>query len=316
MRRAKAVIDVARAALSARCREVIAVAYPNPDEVYWCDLGEGAAVAIIGVAPERRLCLETNTAYLLLSNGVPIGYGGVTPLYRQANTGINIFDPFRGGEAGFLFAQMLRAFTTIYGVKRFIINGYQFGEGNAEAIASGAYWFYYRLGFRPDRSRQRIFADKEAARLNMAGASKTSRATLKKLAQGDLVLDLDGFDARDEFPERLLAAASASATRRLAAESGATRGRAESAIASLVASRLGAGSMAAWPRGERRAFAMLAPIIALCDDLADWPQDERGAIVDMMRAKGRAQERDFARAAGENERLFWALTARLRQAPR
>ena len=127
--------------------------YPNLDEIYWCDLGEGVALAVIGIARDQRLTLETNTGYLLFANGVPIGYGGVTPLFRQANTGINIFDPFRGAEAAYLWTQMLRAFHTLYGSRRFVINAYQFGAGNAEAIQSGAFWFYYRLGFRPAQMR-------------------------------------------------------------------------------------------------------------------------------------------------------------------
>lgn len=32
----------------------------------------------------------------MFSNGVPIGYGGVTPWPNQANTGANLFPAFRG----------------------------------------------------------------------------------------------------------------------------------------------------------------------------------------------------------------------------
>ena len=156
--RARRVVAAARAALAARCREVNAMTYPNVDEIYWCDLGEGVALAVIGIARDQRLTLETNTGYLLFANGVPIGYGGVTPLFRQANTGINIFDPFRGAEAAYLWTQMLRAFHTLYGSRRFVINPYQFGAGNAEAIQSGAFWFYYRLGFRPAHAKTRTLA--------------------------------------------------------------------------------------------------------------------------------------------------------------
>ena len=146
---ARRVVDCARAALAARCREVNAMTYPNIEEVWWCDLGCGVALAVIGIAPAHRLTLETNTATCCSPTAFPIGYGGVTPLFRQANTGINVFDPFRGGEAAYLWTQMLRAFHTLYGSTRFVINAYQFGAGNAEAIKSGAFWFYYRLGFRP-----------------------------------------------------------------------------------------------------------------------------------------------------------------------
>lgn len=310
-RRAKAVIDVARAALSVRCREVIAISNPNPDEVYWCDLGEGVALALIGVAPSHRLSLETNTGYILISNGVPIGYGGVTPLYRQANTGINVFDAFRGGEASYLWVEMLRAFATIYGVKRFIVNGYQFGEGNAEAIASGAYWFYYRLGFRPDIAARRKFAAREAARLAGPKAPKSDKATLKALAQGDLVLDLPGFDARDAFPEKQLVAISARASKALAS-AGADRKSASQALARSVAEKLGIRIDRLAPE-ERRAFTALAPIVSLAPDIGAWSAVEKEAAADMMRAKGGRTEREFAHAAARNESLFRML-ARLRNA--
>ncbi len=164
-REAVRVIDLARSALAARSREVHAMNYANPAEVHLADLGEGVELAVIGVPPRERLLLEANYGYLLLSNGVPIGYGGVSPLFRQANTGINVFDPFRGSEAAFLWVQTLRAFRTLFGVRRFIINGYQFGAGNSEAIASGAYWFYWRLGFRPSLPENVALAAEEGARL-------------------------------------------------------------------------------------------------------------------------------------------------------
>jgi hypothetical protein len=137
---------------------------------------------------------------------LPIGYGGVTPLFRQANTGINIFDPFRGAEAAYLWTQMLRAFHTLYGSRRFVINAYQFGAGNAEAIQSGAFWFYYRLGFRPAQMRVRTLAAREAARMASDRRYRSDVRTLKALATGDLYLDLPGFDPDDFFDDSVVAA--------------------------------------------------------------------------------------------------------------
>ena len=88
--KAREVISVARAALAARQREVYAMTYGNPDEVYLAPLGAGTHVAIIGVQPAYRLNLEANYGYVILSCGRPIGYGGISPLFRQGNTGINI----------------------------------------------------------------------------------------------------------------------------------------------------------------------------------------------------------------------------------
>lgn len=309
--RARRVIELAQSALAARCREVLPISYANPDEVYWCDLGEGAALAVIGVTPEKRLNLETNTGYILISNGAPIGYGGVTPFYRQANTGINIFDAYRGGEAAYLWVEMLRAFRAIYDVRRFVVNGYQFGEGNAEAISSGAYWFYYRLGFRPVRADLQMLAAREAKRLSRPGAAPSEKATLRALAHGDLTLDLPGFDARDALDEGVLQKASFAASRRLAAMPATSRAEAERLCVQEAAALLSIKTMADWPRAEREAFARLAPIALIAPGLADYAAAEKNAIALMMRAKGRPQERDFARAAGACERFHRDLTKAL-----
>ncbi|NOX83343.1 MAG: hypothetical protein GXP06_10220 [Alphaproteobacteria bacterium] len=311
-RQARKVIDVTRAALTARCREVVSISYANPNEVHWCDLGQGAALAVIGAVPHYRMSIEANYGYLLLSNGVPIGYGGVTALFRQANTGINIFEPFRGSEAAFLWTAMLRAFHTLFGVRRFIVNGYQFGEGNAEAIRSGAYWFYYRLGFRPVSPTLNKQAAREASRLAKPGAQRSSVATLKALAQGDLVLDLPGFSEEDHFDETLLPQLGARAAGMLAAEPLASRAAAEQRLADRLAATLGVRSMKNWPRAERRAFAMLAAAVSIVPDFANWNRAERQSLIAMMRAKGHAQESDFARAATKTPHLFRALAQELK----
>jgi hypothetical protein len=294
-RRAAKVIDCARAALASRCREVNAMTYPNVDEVWWCDLGEGVALAVIGIAREHRLALETNTGYLLLANGVPIGYGGVTPLFRQANTGINVFDPFRGSEAAFLWVQMLRAFHTLYGSTRFIINAYQFGAGNVEAIRSGAFWFYYRLGFRPATAATQRLAEREARRLAADRRYRSDARTLRALASGDLHLDIGRFDAADHFDEALLPRAGERAARVLAADKDA---------ALTVARDLGVAHDLS--RAERTGFALLAPIFAGLD-IGAWPQAERDALASLLRAKNLPQERTFALRSTRASRAYRSL---------
>ena len=314
-RDAQKVLDVARAALTARCREVVPTSYANPSEVHWCELGEGAALAVIGATPRHRMSIEANYGYVLFSNGAPIGYGGVTALFRQANTGLNIFDPYRGGEAAFLWIEMLRAFHTLFGVKRFIVNAYQFGEGNAEAITSGAYWFYYKLGFRPSAPAQQRAAAREAKRLARSGAKRSTAATLKSLAIGDLLLDLPGFHERDHFDEELLPRLGAGAAQMIAAEPVSSRETAERQIAAKLAKLLGVQSMRNWPAPERRAFTALAPAISIVPGMEKWSTDERKALVAMMRAKAAPQENKFARAAGKCPRFFRALARQLEAAP-
>ncbi|MFN8571303.1 MAG: hypothetical protein U0132_04545 [Gemmatimonadaceae bacterium] len=307
--RALAVIDVARAALTARCREVFAISNPNADEVWLADLGEGATLAIVGTQPDLRMSLESNYGYLLMSNGVPIGYGGVTPLWNQANTGINIFDPFRGSEAGFLWAQMLRAFRQLFGVRRFVVNGYQFGEGNAEAISSGAYWFYYRLGFRPADPAQALLAAQEAAQLQRDRSYRSSAHTLRALAHGDLHLTLPGYRESTFIAEDLLQVCAKKVTERLAADPSASRGSAINACVERVRRMLNVRSMSRWPAAERQAFVRFAPVLDLLPTLDSWPASDKEGLVAVARSKGSAQERDFVLKA-RLHRQFWPTLRR------
>ena len=306
--RAAPIIELARSALAVRGREVHAMNHPNRAEVYLVGLGEGVRLALIGVAKAQRLSLEANYGYLLMSNGVPIGYGGVSPLYRQANTGINVFDAFRGSEATFLWGQTLRAFRTLFGVRRFVINGYQFGAGNSEAIASGAYWFYYRLGFRPGLTEDVDLAEQEAARLQRHPTERTSAAVLRRLARGDLHLDLADFNASDYFEEPLLNRIGAAVARRIATGAAPSHRKGEAALVNDTVRALGIGRV---PAMTRRALARLAPVAALLD-LERWSEAERRSLGAWLKLKGDAQERDFALGATKQSRFFRELQSVVR----
>jgi len=63
----------------------------------------------------------------------------------------------------------------------FTIDPYQLGLGNDEAIESGAFWFYRKLGFRPmDPAIERL------ARAEEKRGRRSSAATLRKLAASAL----------------------------------------------------------------------------------------------------------------------------------
>lgn len=290
--RADRIIEVARETLAVRCREVHAISYANREEVWLADLGKGTSIAIIGVLPALRLSLEANYGFMLFSNGVPVGYGGVSPLFRQANTGINIFAPFRGTEAGMLWVRALQAFRTLFRVDRFIANPFQIGGGNTEALKSGAFWFYHRLGFRPSDPALAALADAELAQRQRDRSHRSPMATLKRLAGADLVLTLPGHDPRDAFDERWLGEISVRATKQLAAEGGVSRRTAYRRVAERIAATLGADRRT-WSHDEREAFEHLAPIAAVIPDLGRWSRGDRRALLRIMRAKGGTRERDY-----------------------
>ena len=146
-------IDAARAMLASLGRETDAIALAYPDGVEWHDVGRGIAVALYAMLPGRRDALDSHIGMMLFKNGLPVGYGGGWPFAGSCRIGVNIFEPFRGGESALLFGQVLHVYRKRFGINRFVVEPSQFGAGNLEGLRSGAFWFYYRLGFRPVEPR-------------------------------------------------------------------------------------------------------------------------------------------------------------------
>lgn len=299
--------DAALAALAARAREVFPTVYANPDEVLLAPLGAGTTLCLLGAAPHDRSALEANYGYVMFSNGIPVGYGGFTALGDQCNTGVNVFESFRGSEAAFLYAQSLRAARTYLGISRFVVNPYQFGAGNDEAIASGAFWFYYRLGFRPvDASAARL-AEREQGAILLDRAHRSSARTLRALARGDLVLDLGARRPRRLIPERILVTTGALATRALASVGAAERSAWVEAQAHRLRRTCGSGARPL-TAAERLGANHLVPILApLQPRIARWPLSDRRALWRLVALKGAPQEAGFARAAATLPRLWRML---------
>jgi hypothetical protein len=305
-RAAARLLDVWRAALWSRTRTVLQVEQPNLDECWLADLGGGLQFAAIGVVPQRRGLLEATYGHLLLANGMPIGYGGFTTLFAQVNTGINVFPEFRGSEAAYAFEQALRVMHALTGNARFVVNPYQFGAGNDEALQSGAYWFYYRLGFRSAQAPVRALAEKEFARLRADRRYRVPIATLRRLAACDVHLDLADDAAEKFFDESRLEALGAGITAAIAREGAASRAEALESMQQRIAGLLGI-ELADLSEVERQGFAQFAPILAQVGDLAAWPKGDREALAQVVRARWAQQERDFIWLMCVHDRLRIAL---------
>lgn len=306
-------VDVAMAALAARHRETNHFNHANPDEVYLADVGTGVSVAVFGLAPERRYPLECTMGFLILSNGVPIGYGGSSALFLQVNTGINIFDEYRGSEAAFLWVQVLRVYHALVGCTRFVVNPYQFGAENAEALNSGAFWFYFHLGFRPVDPRVRALATREAARKRRKPTYRSDDGTLGKLASCDMHLTLPGARQSEFFNEDWLATSSMLATQELAAAGGKRRSESVARVVNNVARDLRMRSVQNWSSSEQRAFARIAPIVAATSP-ADWSDADKSSMRKLLRAKGGLREAVYARLLGEHGHFRSVLRTACRSA--
>jgi hypothetical protein len=291
-RAADAVLDVCRAALAVRGRETDPVTHANPREVYRFALPRGVDVVIIGMLPERRLPIESFFGYVAARNGVPMAYGGGWVFLDRCEVGINIFDTFRGGESAFIFAQILRVYRQLFRPRRFTVDPFQFGAGNTEAIRSGAFWFYDRMGFRPTDETLAALADAERERMQAARGYRSPAGVLRRLAGAKLQMTLG--DAVDTHTPELSEIA-LGLTAWIGQRFDGDRAAAVAWSRDRLARMLGAGGMERWPAKQRAAFERLAPLAAWSNEPAKWPKRSKEALVRVLRAKGGPSESRYAR---------------------
>lgn len=299
-----ALLDTARGALAMLGRETDPITEATPHGVEYCELGRGVAIALYSMPPERRFPIDTQLGFVLFKNAVPVAYGGGWPFLEQCKIGINVLAPFRGGESAYLFCQVLRVFRQRFDVERFVVEPYQFGAGNREGLLSGAYWFYYRLGFRSAVPSLAALADAEFERL---GSNKTYRsplAVMRRLTRCDLELHL----SRDEatpWPDPALL--SLAATEWIGRAFAGDRTAAAAAALQRVRAVLGVDDDATWPPGERYSFRVLSVLVAMIADLDRWSARERGDCLALMRAKGARHETRYFKLIRRHPRFRDAL---------
>jgi hypothetical protein len=192
--RAHAALGVIVDASAARYRELYGFEHPDEEHVYHADLGRGVDLYFFGVPRERRLPLRAYHAGMFFKNGVPMGYVEALSLFERCETGFNLYYTFREGETAWLYVRILKVLHQELGVTCFSIDPYQLGHENEEAIASGAFWFYYKLGFRPATRTISQRAEKEAAKASARPGYRTPPATLRQLAVEPLFFGSSGAD--------------------------------------------------------------------------------------------------------------------------
>jgi hypothetical protein len=173
-------------------RETDPVSYLDERSLRLFDLERGVSVAIFGMTHDRQLALESYVGFAAFKNGMPVSYGGAWVLGERADFGMNIFEPYRGGESGYLMCQLLRVYRQTFGVRYFEVDAQQFGLDNPEGIRSGAFWFYYRYGFRPTDAALERFARREKARLTARAGARSTRRTLLALTGSNVALNFGG----------------------------------------------------------------------------------------------------------------------------
>ena len=211
---------------------------------------------------------------------------------------------FREGESAWIYAQVLKLHRDALGVTSFSIDPYQLGFENEEALDSGAFWFYRKLGFRPTSPDARMLVEREEARIAQDPGHRSSRATLNRLVERNLIYDAPGTPrgAWDRFHVRRLGLAVNRRMRERRLDAVRLREKAQARAARAL--RIAPRSLSPLARGF---FGDLALVLDLVPDLSRWDQSERSAIAEIVRAKAERHERKYLRLLQKHARLRSAL---------
>lgn len=180
--------DAAKASMCSLLRETDTFTNAHIPETELWDLGRGVSIALYFMKPNYKMALESYAGFLLFKNGIPCAYGGGWILYRQSGFGVNVLPPFRGGESADLVCRLLCLYKHRFGSETFIVDPYQIGKNNSDGIQSAAFWFYYRLGFRPQQPDLAELATNEWKQIQANKTYRSKRTVLLKLAHSTMIL--------------------------------------------------------------------------------------------------------------------------------
>jgi hypothetical protein len=236
-------------------------------------------------------------------------------LFERMEAGFNIYYTFREGESAWIYAQVLKLCRQVAGVSSFSIDPYQIGSGNDEAIDSGAFWFYRKLGFRPTDPAVAALVAREEERMARRPGYRTTSATLRRIATCNLLYEIPSNPKLVLRSEALLRRVASqirnpksdwdrfhirkiglAVNRRMAREFGGDAEAIRRASEKSAARKLGAR-----PIGD---FAL---VLDLIPDLARWSTAERDAVVEVIRAKAGHGETRYLRLSQRHARLRKAL---------
>ena len=299
--RTKSILSSDKAALLARGRETDPVTYA--EKVTEVILGRGLTVYLLTMHPDRRLPLENYTGFVAYKNGIPVGYGGGWIFGFRCEIGVNIFESFRGGENYLLFAGIMKAYHAVFSVKRFSVAPYQFGEGNPEGIQTGAYWFYYKLGFRSAEKEIAAMAEKEARKMKQHKNYRSSEKTLLRFTESPLYLSIES-----KYHITEPAVLGICISKWIAAEFQGDNTKALQYSFDSLMKKIPASVYKKWNTSEKQSFRSLAPLICMTGYHLKMTGRATMTLAEMMKEKGNDEIR-HTRLLQQNKSLMKAFDA-------
>ena len=284
-----------------RYRELYGTTLGDPSSVVRADVGRGVSVYLWNLPPERRLPLRAYVAGLTLKNGVPINYIEAIALCEWMEVGFNTFHTFRGGEAGWIYAQVLRCLCHLMGTTCISVYPYQLGHDNEEAIESGAFWFYRKLGFRPGRADLQRLVVREERRIAANRDYRTPARTLKRLAAGHVFYELPGSEigAWDKFSTRNIGLrVNRHMARNFSGDVSRMREYSKRALEKILGVRT-----RSWTPLEKVAFENFALVLTEVAKWRAWTKKEKEDLLEIIRVKAKPNEMLYLHLMQQHDRL-------------
>ena len=178
---------------------------------------------------------------------------------------------------------------------------YQLGHHNEEAIESGAFWFYRKLGFRPGRPDLLRLVEREEQRIARDPKHRTSARTLRRLAEGHAFYELSGSEtgAWDRFSTRNLGL---QVNRRMA-RSGKNLDEFKNRSTMRLKRILDKSYSGHTSPVHGTAFQNFAMLATLLPDLASWSTAEKKSFAEIIRAKSSADEMGYLHLLQTHDKL-------------
>ena len=298
-------LNLMKETLGVRYRELYGTSNADPVWVVQSNVGRGVEIYLCGLSAEKRLPLRAYLAGFTVKNGVPINYFECSSLFDWTEIGFNTFPAYRDGETAWVYAQTLRLLRQLHGTNAISVYPYQIGDENEEAISSGAFWFYRKLGFRSMDPELEKLAQSEEKRVQANPKYRTSAPTLRKLSKANVVYELPTAErgAWDQFSIRNVGLA---VQRGMARDFGGDAEAMRHATAAQLARQLGV-ELPKLRAHERTAFADFATVMSLVPDLARWSSDEKAALRAIIAAKAARTEQRYQRLLIKHTRLRRAI---------
>ncbi|HLK08179.1 MAG TPA: hypothetical protein VKV30_09565 [Candidatus Angelobacter sp.] len=302
---AEKALDLVKEATGVRYRELYGTANADPAWVVQANPGRGVEIYFWGLPPEKRLPLRAYLAGFTVKNGVPINYVECISLFDWTEIGFNTFPAYRDGETAWIYAQTLRLLRQLHGTNAISVYPYQIGDGNEEAIASGAFWFYRKMGFRSMDPALEKLAQTEEKKVHSNAKYRTSAATLRRLSKANVVYELPEAQAGawDTFSMRNIGLA----VQRCIAKDFDGDAEAMRRVAGIHLGRLLGVSPQTLKAHEQSTFADFATVLSLVPNLSRWLPDQKAALRQIISARAGQTEQRYQHLLLKHNRLRSAM---------